>query len=119
MGTLFQTFNFMENKTNTPGKGGLYFEIPFFSILFHNKMQCTINLLLLVSFCFLHATEGHQKLDLEIWKGQKQWLKRSMSIGLWNFPFHVYITVDETKTLSIALFWQFNHKVNLTVTKYT
>lgn len=65
MGTLFQTFNFMENKTNTPGKGGLYFEIPFFSILFHNKMQCTINLLLLVSFCFFHTTEGHQKLDLE------------------------------------------------------
>lgn len=52
MGTLFQTFNFMENKTNTPGKGGLYFEILFFSILFHNKMQCTINLLPLVSFCF-------------------------------------------------------------------
>lgn len=37
MGTLFQTFNFAENKTNTPGNGGLYFEIPFFSVLLNNK----------------------------------------------------------------------------------
>lgn len=44
MGTLFQTFNFMENKTNTPGSGGLYFEIPFFSVLLNNKSLCVINL---------------------------------------------------------------------------
>lgn len=44
MGTLFQTFNFMENKTNTPGSRGLYFEIPFFSALLNNKSLRVINL---------------------------------------------------------------------------
>lgn len=57
MGTLFQTFNFMENKTNTPGRGGLYFEIPFFSILL-NKMLCVINPQLLVFVLFLPYYEG-------------------------------------------------------------
>lgn len=62
MGTLFQTFNFMENKTNTAGEGGLYFEIPFFSILLHNKTQRAINLLFLAWFCFvlLHTTKEHE-----------------------------------------------------------
>lgn len=59
MGTLFQTFNFTENKTNAPGKGGLYFNIPFsfFPAQLNNKMPCVINRLLLTFFIFTESKD--------------------------------------------------------------
>lgn len=107
MGTLFQNLSFVENKTNTPGNGGLHFEIPFFSTLFHNKMQFTINLWLLA--LVFHTAMGQEKQEagFRLEKRRCSNWNTSVPSRLWKCPLSTcpFFTVEEPTFKWILLFF--------------